>query len=109
MRRVLVVEHDSLHRELLREWLEEGGVQVLNAQSVGDAPVNIDALVVDVASQEQAHAVLRLWRRAYPRAAIVVASGGFDSGHSANDAMAAPLGVTAFSPSPLPAPPYGRP
>ena len=44
--------------------------------------------------QQQAHAILMSWRRAYPHAAIVLASGRFSPSDMANDAMAMRLGVT---------------
>lgn len=95
MKRVLVVEHDSLHRELIREWLEERGVQVICArEGVVNAPAGIDAVLIDVASQQQAHATLRPWRRAYPDAAIVAVSGRFCPSDLTHDAMARRLGVT---------------
>jgi CheY-like chemotaxis protein len=94
MKRVLIVEHDRLHRDLIREWLEQGGAQGVCADSVTAAPAGIDAILIDVASQQQAHALLRSWRCAYPHAAIVAASGRFFPGDTANDAMARRLGVT---------------
>ena len=94
MMRVLIVERDRLHRDLIREWLEEGGVQAVCRDSVTAAPADIDAVLIDVASQQQAHAILMSWRRAYPHAAIVAASGRFSPRHMANDAMARRLGVT---------------
>ncbi len=92
MKRVLVVEHDRLHRELISEWLAAAGAQALcpEAQPMTD----IDAILVDVACQQQAHETLDIWRRAYPRAALVLASGRLTAGDMANDAMAARFGVT---------------
>ncbi len=100
VKRVLIVEHDSLHRDLIREWLEEGGVQAVCAD-VGETPADIDAVLVDVSCQQQAHATLNAWRRAYPRAAIVLASGRFAAGDMANDAMATRLGVTRILAKPF--------
>lgn len=94
MKRVLVVEHDSLHRELIREWLEAAGAQVLWPEGSAPASGSIDAILVDVTCQQQAHAVLPSWRRAYPQAAIVLASGRFSPRDMANDAMALRLGAT---------------
>jgi DNA-binding response OmpR family regulator len=94
MKRVLIVEHDRLHCDLIREWLEQGGAQGLCADSLATAPTGIDAILIDVASQQQAHALLGSWRCAYPHAAIVAASGRFCPGDTANDAMARRLGVT---------------
>jgi CheY-like chemotaxis protein len=95
VKRVLVVEHDSLHRDLVREWLEAGGAEAV-CWPAGDMPpqVDIDAILVDVSCQQEAHGVLGPWRRAYPRAAIVLASGRFTAGDMANDAMALRLGAT---------------
>ena len=96
-----MVERDSLHRDLIREWLEEGGVQAVNADLAEQTPAQIDAVLVDVSCQQQAHATLEKWRRAYPRAAIVLASGRFSAGDMANDAMAARLGVTRILAKPF--------
>ncbi len=101
MKRVLVVERDRLHRDLIREWLEEGGVQAVYAESLTQAPGEVDAVLVDVSCQQQAHATLEGWRRAYPRAAIVLASGRFSAGDMANDAMATRLGVTRILAKPF--------
>lgn len=99
MKRVLVVEHDRLHRELISEWLTAAGAQALSpeAQPMAD----IDAILVDVACQQQAHEVLLPWRRAYPQAAIVLASGRFSPGDMANDAMALRLGATRILAKPF--------
>ena len=101
MKRVLIVERDSLHRDLIREWLEEGGAQALYAHATAQPPAEIDAVLVDVSCQQQAHATLNNWRRAYPHAAIIVASGRFSAGDMANDAMAARLGVTRILAKPF--------
>ncbi|MGB9330628.1 MAG: response regulator [Steroidobacteraceae bacterium] len=101
MKRVLIVEHDSLHRDLIREWLEEGGVQAVCADARGEIPADIDAVLVDVSCQQQAHATLNAWRRAYPGAAIVLASGRFAAADMANDAMATRLGVTRILAKPF--------
>lgn len=93
MKRVLVVEHDNLHRQLIREWLEAAGAQAVWPEGA-KAPADIDAILVDVACQQQAHAVLLPWRQAYPHAAIVLASGRFCREDMANDAMALRLGAT---------------
>jgi CheY-like chemotaxis protein len=100
MKRVLVIEHDRLHRELVGEWLAGCGVQALAADGVA-AVADIDAILVDVACQQQAHAILKSWRRSYPHAAIVLASGRFSPGDMANDAMALRLGVTRILAKPF--------
>ena len=99
MKRVLVVEHDRLHRELIGEWLAAADAQAVwpEAQPMMD----IDAILVDVACQQQAHEVLVPWRRAYPQAAIVLASGRFSPGDMANDAMARRLGATRILAKPF--------
>ena len=101
MKRILVVEHDSLHRELIGEWLEAAGVQAVWPEDPADTAGDIDAILVDVTCQQQAHAVLVPWRRAYPRAAIVLASGRFSRGDMANDAMAMRLGATRILAKPF--------
>jgi DNA-binding response OmpR family regulator len=101
MKRVLVVEHDNLHRELIGEWLEAAGAQAICPEAGADALADIDAILVDVACQQQAHAVLWSWRRAYPRAAIVLASGRFSPCDMANDAMAVRLGATRILAKPF--------
>jgi DNA-binding response OmpR family regulator len=99
--RVLVVEHDSLHRELISEWLAAGGAQAVWPASGAQPVANIDAVLVDVACQQQAHAVLVPWRRAYPHAAIVLVSGRFSPADMANDAMAMRLGATRILAKPF--------
>jgi DNA-binding response OmpR family regulator len=103
VKRVLVVEHDNLHRELIREWLEAAGAQAVWPDGAANVPCDIDAILVDVSCQQQAHAVLRPWRQAYPHAAIVLASGRFCREDMANDAMALRLGATRIL-----AKPYAR-
>jgi DNA-binding response OmpR family regulator len=93
MKRVLVTERDSLLRELIREWLAEGGAEALWPGAAAAQRADIDAILVDVACQQQAHEVLTSWRQSYPGAAIVVASGRFSAADTANDAMATRLGV----------------
>ena len=100
MKRVLVVERDSLHRGLIREWLEEGGVQAVFAETT-DVAADIDAVLVDVSCQQRAHETLDAWRRSYPHAALVLVSGRFWAGDMANDAMAARLGVTRILAKPF--------
>jgi DNA-binding response OmpR family regulator len=101
VKRVLVAEHDNLHRELIREWLEAGGAEVVWPSAGGPADGNIDAVLVDVTCQQQAHAILVGWRRAYPRAALLVVSGRFSPADMANDAMAARLGATGILAKPF--------
>jgi DNA-binding response OmpR family regulator len=101
MKRVLVIERDSLHRDLIREWLEAGGAEAVWPDTAGNAPRDIDAILVDVTCQQQAHEVLASWRRAYPHAAIVLASGRFSPGAMANDAMAVRLGATRILAKPF--------
>ena len=101
MKRVLVVEHDRLHRELIGEWLTAAGAQAVWPQASPHRVTDIDAILVDVACQQQAHEILVPWRRAYPRAAIVLASGRFCRGDMANDAMALRLGATRILAKPF--------
>ena len=101
MKRVLVVEHDRLHRELIGEWLAAAGAQAVWPEAQPKRLVDIDAILVDVACQQQAHEVLVPWRRAYPRAAIVLASGRFCAGDMANHAMALRLGATRILSKPF--------
>jgi DNA-binding response OmpR family regulator len=101
MKRVLVVEHDRLHRELIGEWLTAAGAQAVWPEACPKRWTDIDAILVDVACQQQAHEVLVPWRRAYPRAAIVLASGRFSPGDMANDAMALRLGATGILAKPF--------
>ena len=101
MRRVLVIERDSLHRDLIREWLEAGGVEAVWPEAATDTRLEVDAVLVDVTCQQQAHEVLASWRRAYPRAALVLVSGRFFPGDMANDAMAVRLGATRILAKPF--------
>jgi CheY-like chemotaxis protein len=101
VKRVLVVERDSLHLELIREWLQDGGAEAVWPPAPGVAPADIDAILVDVTCQQQAHAILASWRRGYPRAALVLVSGRFSAGDMAKDAMAMRLGVTGILAKPF--------
>jgi DNA-binding response OmpR family regulator len=101
VKRVLIVEHDRLHRELIGEWLVAGGAQAVWPEAPTQPATDIDVILVDVACQQQAHEVLSPWRRAYPRAAIVLASGRFSRGDMANDAMALRLGATRILAKPF--------
>ncbi len=101
MKRVLVVERDSLQRELISEWLRESGVQILTEESAADGLAEVDAILIDVTCQQHAHESLASWRSAHPRAAIVLASGRFSRGDMANDAMAARFGVTRILAKPF--------
>jgi CheY-like chemotaxis protein len=101
MKRVLVVERDSLQRELINEWLRESGAQVLTAESGADGCAEVDAILIDVTCQQQAHETLASWRSAYPHAEVVLASGRFSRGDMANDAMAARFGVTRILAKPF--------
>jgi DNA-binding response OmpR family regulator len=100
VKRVLVVEHDRLYRELIREWLEAGGAQAVWPESA-DPEADIDAVLVDVACQQQAHAIVMCCRRAYPHAAIVLTSGRFSQGDMANDAVAVRLAATRILAKPF--------
>jgi len=101
VKRVLIVEHDRLHRELIGEWLTAAGALAVWPEAPSHLVADIDAILVDVACQQQAHEVLVPWRRAYPRAAIVLASGRFSPGDMANDAMALRLGATRILSKPF--------
>ena len=57
VKRVLVIEHDSLHRDLLREWLEACGACAVWPRTGLEAAGDIDAILVDVACQQQAMAL----------------------------------------------------
>ncbi len=101
MKRVLVVERDNLQRELISEWLRESGVQMLTPDAVAGGRAEVDAILIDVTCQQQAHETLASWRSAHPRAEIVLASGRFSRGDMANDAMAARFGVTRILAKPF--------
>ena len=101
MKRVLIVEHDRRHRELIGEWLTAAGAEAVWPEAHPQQVADIDAILVDVACQQQAPEVLVPWRRAYPRAAIVLASGRFSPGDMANDAMALRLGATRILAKPF--------
>jgi len=101
VKRVLVVERDRLHRELVGEWLAAAGAEVIWTEGPGQPMPDIDAILVDVACQQQAHEILAPWRRAYPQAAIVLASGRFFPADMANDAMARRLGATRILAKPF--------
>jgi CheY-like chemotaxis protein len=94
VRRVLVVVRVRLHRELVGEWLAAAGAEAIWPEGPEQRMPDIDAILVDVACQQQAHEILVPWRHAYPQAAIVLASGRFLPADMANDAMARRLGAT---------------
>jgi DNA-binding response OmpR family regulator len=98
--RVLLVERDNLQRELISEWLRESGVQILTTEEAASG-AEVDAILIDVTCQQQAHETLASWKSAHPRAAIVLASGRFSRGDMANDAMAARFGVTRILAKPF--------
>ena len=101
MKRVLVVEPDSLHRELIGEWLHAGGADpVWPGEGLQQTP-DIDAILIAVTCQQHAAALLVPWRRAYPRAVVVLASGRFSPADTADDAMARRLGATRILAKPF--------
>ena len=93
MKRVLVVEPDSLNRELMGEWLRAGGVQPVWPGESLQQTLDIDAILIAVTCQQHAAALLAPWRRAYPRAVVVLASGRFSPADTADDATARRLGA----------------
>jgi DNA-binding response OmpR family regulator len=97
-RRVLVIEPDRLLRSLVAEWLEQAGLHAVfpaNGPSQATADLGgIGAIVIDIPSPSHAEPVLRAWRRAFPKAAIVAASARFPACADDNDAMAGKLAVT---------------
>ena len=103
MRRVIIVERDSLLRELMTEWLAAAGVQTVDAGMAATSRIidDVDAIVVDVQSPRQAHGVLMAWRQAYPNAAIIAASGRFLGTCASNDAAAERLGATKLLAKPF--------
>jgi DNA-binding response OmpR family regulator len=92
VKRVLIVERDSLLRGLIAEWLAQSGAEAVYPD--GGAPLDVDVVLVDVEDVRQAREVLSTWRRAYPRAEIIAASARFCASGTANDAMASRLGAT---------------
>jgi CheY-like chemotaxis protein len=101
MKHVLVVEPDSLNRELIGEWLRAGGADPVCPGESLQQTVGIDAILIAVTCQQHAAALLAPWRRAYPRAAVVLASGRFSPADTADDAMAARLGATRILAKPF--------
>jgi CheY-like chemotaxis protein len=101
MKRVLVVEQDGLHRELIGEWLRAGGAQPVWPGAQMQQPADIDAILVDVSCQQHATVILAPWRRAYPHTVVVLASGRFSPADMANDAMARRLGATRILAKPF--------
>ena len=101
MKRVLVVEPDSLHRELIGEWLRAGGAQPVWPGESLQQTVDIDAILIAVTCQQHAAGLLAPWRRAYPRAVVVLASGRFSPADTADDAMARRLGATRILAKPF--------
>ncbi|MBV9345662.1 MAG: response regulator [Gammaproteobacteria bacterium] len=89
-------ERDTLLRELVAQWLSEAG-----ATAVTHASAPVDAILVDISCQQDAHATRASWRRAYPHAALVLVSARFAHNAGADDAMASRLGVTRILPKPF--------
>ena len=109
MKRVLVVEHDSLHRELIREWLEEGGVQALCAEATRKRSRRT-SMQYWWTCRVSSRLMQSLMPGDVPTRArrIVLASGRFSAADMANDAMAARLGRDAHPRQALhPRPIYG--
>jgi DNA-binding response OmpR family regulator len=103
MRRVLVVERDSLLRALIAEWLAAAGAEAIipDAELPSATARNVEAIVVDVEGPRQAHEVLSAWRKAYPHAAIIAVSGRFLGTCVADDSAAARLGATRLLAKPF--------
>jgi DNA-binding response OmpR family regulator len=100
--RVLIVERDSLLRALIGEWLAAAGAQPVYPGTDGGSPhPHVDAIVVDVENPRQAHEVLLPWRRAYPKAAIIAASGRFLGTCATGDGVASRLGATRILAKPF--------
>jgi DNA-binding response OmpR family regulator len=96
--RVLVIEPDALLRSLVAEWLEQVGIHAvfpIGGPCEANAAIgSVGAIVIDIPSPPCAGPVLLAWRRLFPQAAIIAASGRFLAGHDADDAMAGRLAVT---------------
>jgi CheY-like chemotaxis protein len=101
MKRVLIAEHDSVHRDLIRDWLDEAGVRAVYADSPAEVAADICAIIVDVSCHQQARTALDSWRRAYPRATLVLVSGRFVAEDMSNHALAARLGVASVLAKPF--------
>ncbi|MBV8910534.1 MAG: hypothetical protein JOZ89_07225, partial [Gammaproteobacteria bacterium] len=101
MKQVLLVEPDSLHRELIAEWLRAAGAHPVWPGESLQQTVSIDAILIAVTCQQHAAALLAPWRRAYPRAVVVLASGRFCPADTADDAMASRLGATRMLAKPF--------
>jgi DNA-binding response OmpR family regulator len=100
--RVLVVERDNLLRALIGEWLAAAGVQAVYPAADGGATgPDIDAILIDVENPRQAHEVLLPWRRAYPGAVIIAASGRFLGTCATGNAVASGLGATKILAKPF--------
>ena len=103
--RVLVIEPDALLRTLVAEWLEQVGVHaVFPANGPCEASAQLEgiaAIVIDIPGPPHADRVLKAWRRVFPKAAIVAASGSFPAGYDVDDAMAGRLAVTKILAKPF--------
>jgi DNA-binding response OmpR family regulator len=100
--RVLVVEHDSLLRALVGEWLRAEGFEALFAQGGAVARIEaVDALIIDLAKPCDSHGCISAWRQAYPGARIIAVSGRFQVGDTGSQAMADKLGVTGVLAKPF--------
>jgi DNA-binding response OmpR family regulator len=95
--RVLVIEPDRLMRSLVAEWLEQVGIHAVfppDGPRETAALEGIGALVIDIPNPPHADPVLRAWRRMFPEATIIAASGRIPAGDPMDDAMAGRLAVS---------------
>jgi len=95
MSRIVVMEEDTLMRELLVEWLSAEGHAVRRNNATTPAPPGqADLVLVDVyMPRHGGHERLRQVARQYPGVPVIAISGQFQSGVAGAGAVAHELGV----------------
>ena len=93
MSRIVVIEEDTLMRELLMEWLRGEGYSV-RAAAPGEAGSPADLVIVDVyMPRHEGAKTLRDVKAAYPETPLIAISGQFRPGLVGSCTAADTLGV----------------
>jgi len=93
MSRIVVIEEDTLMRELLMEWLSGEGYSV-RAAAPGEAATPADLVIVDVyMPRHEGAARLRAVKAAHPQVPLIAISGQFRPGLAGSCTAAETLGV----------------
>jgi DNA-binding NtrC family response regulator len=92
-RRILIVEHDILIRDLVMEWLSEAGYAV-SRSDIARVDEDVDLIIADPSLPQRGRSVLvKALHTAYPSAPILLISGWFRAGLHGPCEAARDLGV----------------